>query len=138
MYFFKQVTENGAGLNFSSNSSMNFGCYSGKSNFQVFVAKYNYDPLVYSPNENPEAELTLNAGDYVIVYGGMDEVGIGTFPLLTISNVRFKLQDSSYLFLIYFQDGFFDGELKDGRRGLIPSNFVEKLQGKKSQRLVKI
>ena len=77
MYFVKQVTENGAGLNFSSNSSMNFGSYSGKSHFQVFVAKYNYDPLVYSPNENPEAELTLNAGDYVIVYGGMDEVGIG-------------------------------------------------------------
>lgn len=27
------------------------------------------------------------------------------------------------------QDGFFDGELLDGRRGLVPSNFVEKLVG---------
>ena len=27
------------------------------------------------------------------------------------------------------QDGFFDGELLDGRRGLVPSNFVEKLIG---------
>lgn len=29
----------------------------------------------------------------------------------------------------YRQDGFFDGELLDGRRGLVPSNFVEKLIG---------
>ena len=27
------------------------------------------------------------------------------------------------------QDGFFDGELLDGRRGLVPSNFIEKLVG---------
>lgn len=27
------------------------------------------------------------------------------------------------------QDGFFDGELLDGRRGLVPSNYVEKLVG---------
>ena len=27
------------------------------------------------------------------------------------------------------QDGFFDGELLDGRRGLIPSNFIQRLQG---------
>ena len=26
-----------------------------------------------------------------------------------------------------FQDGFFDGELIDGRRGLVPSNFIEKV-----------
>ena len=28
------------------------------------------------------------------------------------------------------QDGFFDGELIDGRRGLVPSNFIEKVAGK--------
>ena len=27
------------------------------------------------------------------------------------------------------QDGFLDGELLDGRRGLVPSNFVQKLVG---------
>ena len=27
------------------------------------------------------------------------------------------------------QDGFFDGELLDGRRGLVPSNFIQKLVG---------
>ena len=39
------------------------------------------------------------AGDYILVWGDADE------------------------------DGFFDGELLDGRRGLVPSNFVEKLEG---------
>ena len=42
--------------------------------FQVFIAKYSYDPEQYSPNENPDVELTLTAGDYLFVYGDMDEV----------------------------------------------------------------
>ena len=32
--------------------------------------------------------------------------------------------------LSMFQDGFFDGELVTGRRGLVPSNFLEKVAGK--------
>lgn len=28
------------------------------------------------------------------------------------------------------QDGFFDGELLDGRRGLVPSNYVQQLYGR--------
>ncbi|XP_033974509.1 RIMS-binding protein 2 isoform X2 [Trematomus bernacchii] len=47
------------------------------------------------PNEHPEAELPLVAGKYLYVYGPMDE------------------------------DGFYEGELLDGQRGLVPSNFVE-------------
>lgn len=43
---------------------------------QVYVAKYSYNPFEYSPNENPEAELQLNAGDYVLVHGDMDEVSL--------------------------------------------------------------
>ncbi|KAL4223562.1 benzodiazepine receptor binding [Mactra antiquata] len=70
---------------------------SKKGPIQVYIAKYSYDPFNYSPNENPEAELPLQAGDYVLVIGEMDE------------------------------DGFFDGELVDGRRGLVPSNFIEKV-----------
>eukprot|EP00062_Callorhinchus_milii_P021662 gi/632978616/ref/XP_007906013.1/ PREDICTED: RIMS-binding protein 2 isoform X1 [Callorhinchus milii] len=50
------------------------------------------------PNENPEAELPLRSGKYLYVYGDMDE------------------------------DGFYEGELMDGRRGLVPSNFVALLQ----------
>ncbi|XP_074640850.1 RIMS-binding protein 2-like isoform X2 [Tubulanus polymorphus] len=65
-----------------------------KGHVKIFVAKYSYDPVSYSPNENPEAELSLNAGDYVMVSGDVDE------------------------------DGFYEGELMDGRKGLVPSNFV--------------
>ncbi|ETE71507.1 RIMS-binding protein 2, partial [Ophiophagus hannah] len=54
----------------------------------------NHDPVKL---QNPEAELPLTAGEYIYVYGEMDE------------------------------DGFFEGELMDGRRGLVPSNFVERL-----------
>ncbi|XP_070572922.1 RIMS-binding protein 2-like isoform X11 [Ptychodera flava] len=63
----------------------------------VFIARYSYDPMQYSPNESPESELALNAGEYIYVYGNMDE------------------------------DGFYEGELMDGRRGLVPSNFIERV-----------
>uniref|UniRef100_A0A3B3DYV2 RIMS-binding protein 2 n=1 Tax=Oryzias melastigma TaxID=30732 RepID=A0A3B3DYV2_ORYME len=52
------------------------------------------------PNEHPEAELPLVAGKYLYVYGEMDD------------------------------DGFYEGELLDGQRGLVPSNFVEFVQDK--------
>nr|XP_020035225.1 peripheral-type benzodiazepine receptor-associated protein 1 isoform X2 [Castor canadensis] len=68
----------------------------GGSRIQVFLARYSYNPFE-GPNENPEAELPLTAGEYIYVYGNMDE------------------------------DGFFEGELMDGRRGLVPSNFVERV-----------
>ena len=45
---------------------------------QVYMAKYSYDPVEYSPNENPESELKLNAGEYIFVYGHMDEVSAAT------------------------------------------------------------
>nr|XP_019949534.1 PREDICTED: RIMS-binding protein 2 isoform X5 [Paralichthys olivaceus] len=50
------------------------------------------------PNEHPEAELPLVAGKYLYVYGTMDD------------------------------DGFYEGELLDGQRGLVPSNFVDFVQ----------
>lgn len=46
----------------------------GVGQIQVYVARYSYDPLQHSPNENPEAELAVNAGDYILVSGDMDEV----------------------------------------------------------------
>ena len=46
---------------------------------QVYIAKYNYDPFQFSPNENPEAELPLNSGDYVFINGEMDEVSLFYF-----------------------------------------------------------
>uniref|UniRef100_S4RQR8 RIMS binding protein 2 n=1 Tax=Petromyzon marinus TaxID=7757 RepID=S4RQR8_PETMA len=64
---------------------------------QVFIARYSYNPF-HGPNEHPEAELPLTAGEYLYVYGNMDE------------------------------DGFYEGELVDGRRGLVPSNFIERVR----------
>jgi hypothetical protein len=66
---------------------------------KVYIARYSYDPFKQSPNDNPEAEVVLLAGDFVLIFGNIDE------------------------------DGFYYGELLDGRRGLIPSNYVEKLTG---------
>uniref|UniRef100_UPI0037E99546 RIMS-binding protein 2 n=1 Tax=Semicossyphus pulcher TaxID=241346 RepID=UPI0037E99546 len=54
------------------------------------------------PNEHPEAELPLVAGKYLYVYGTMDE------------------------------DGFYEGELLDGQRGLVPSNFVDFIKDEES------
>ncbi|KAK6184454.1 hypothetical protein SNE40_006922 [Patella caerulea] len=70
---------------------------SKKGQIYVYVAKYDYDPYTQSPNETPDSELPLNAGDYVLVFGEMDE------------------------------DGFYEGELVDGRKGLVPSNFIEQV-----------
>jgi RIMS-binding protein 2 len=46
----------------------------GKGRCYVYLAKYTYDPFTQSPNDNPEAEVSLAAGDYVLVWGTMDEV----------------------------------------------------------------
>ncbi|XP_040859509.1 RIMS-binding protein 3-like [Ochotona curzoniae] len=64
--------------------------------FKIFLARYSYDPFE-GPNEHPEAELPLKAGDCVYILGDMDE------------------------------DGFYQGELEDGRRGLVPSNLIEQI-----------
>ena len=63
----------------------------------LFIACENYDPKIMSPNSDPSEELVLQRGDYIYVYGEMDG------------------------------DGFYHGRLVDGQRGLIPSNYVEKL-----------
>ncbi|XP_042564494.1 peripheral-type benzodiazepine receptor-associated protein 1 isoform X2 [Clupea harengus] len=68
----------------------------GAAKLQVFISRYSYNPYD-GPNDNPEVELPLTAGEYIYVYGDMDD------------------------------DGFFEGELMDGRRGLVPSNFVERV-----------
>ena len=71
----------------------------GKGWCWVYLARYSYDPFQHSPNDTPESELAINAGDYILVWSDPDE------------------------------DGFFDGEILDGRKGLVPSNFVERLEG---------
>ncbi|CAH6792124.1 RIMS-binding protein 3 [Phodopus roborovskii] len=65
---------------------------------RIFLARYNYNPFE-GPNEHSQGELPLTAGDYVYVFGDMDE------------------------------DGFYEGELVNGQRGLVPSNLVEQISG---------
>lgn len=54
----------------------------------------------YEPEPDAEEELCIQAGDYLLVWG--DPVGPG---------------------------GYLDAELLDGRRGLVPSHFVQRLIG---------
>lgn len=63
----------------------------------MFRALFQYLPLRDSPNENPQLELSLQPGDVVLVNGEMDT------------------------------DGFYRGETLDGRNGLVPSNYVERV-----------
>uniref|UniRef100_A0A8C3SHI6 Peripheral-type benzodiazepine receptor-associated protein 1 n=1 Tax=Chelydra serpentina TaxID=8475 RepID=A0A8C3SHI6_CHESE len=46
----------------------------GPAKLQVFLARYSYNPFD-GPNENPESELPLTAGEYIYIYGDMDEDG---------------------------------------------------------------
>ena len=61
--------------------------------FQRFLARHSYNP-VEGPNEEPESELPLTAGQHLNVFGAVDE------------------------------NGWFQGELTDGTRGLVPSSLV--------------
>uniref|UniRef100_A0A6B2ED43 Putative peripheral benzodiazepine receptor prax-1 n=1 Tax=Phlebotomus kandelakii TaxID=1109342 RepID=A0A6B2ED43_9DIPT len=67
----------------------------GKGRCCVFIARFSYDP----PDES-EGELSLCAGDYLLVWGSGEPQG-----------------------------GYFDAELLDGRRGLVPASFVQRLIG---------
>ncbi|XP_057657732.1 RIMS-binding protein 2 isoform X3 [Diorhabda carinulata] len=67
----------------------------GKGRCSVYIARFSYDA-----EPDAEEELSIQAGDYLLVWG--DPVGPG---------------------------GYLDAELLDGRRGLVPSHFVQRLIG---------
>lgn len=69
-----------------------------KDKYYLYVSKYSYDPIKNSPNQNPALELPLKAGDYLFVLGDKEE------------------------------EGYFSGELLSGKRGLTPSNFIERVK----------
>ena len=68
-----------------------------KQKYILYICKYSYDPFKSSPNDYPEHELPLTAGEYMFILSEDDE------------------------------DGFFMGQLLSGRKGLVPSNFVERI-----------
>ena len=61
------------------------------------VALYDYNPKENSPNANSKDELTFRAGDKIHVYGDLHP------------------------------DGFYDGELENGSKGLVPSNYLKEV-----------
>ncbi len=40
--------------------------------------------------------------------------------------------------ILLLQDGFYDGEMMDGRQGLVPSNFIEEIPGKSVKQQLKL
>ncbi|XP_060532977.1 RIMS-binding protein 2 isoform X3 [Cylas formicarius] len=67
----------------------------GKGRCSVYIARFSYDP-----EPDVEEELSIQAGDYLLVWG--EPMGPG---------------------------GYLDAELLDGRRGLVPAHFVQRLIG---------
>lgn len=69
-----------------------------KEKYYLYLIKHSYDPFKNSPNQNPALELPLRAGDYVFVLNDKED------------------------------EGYFNGELLSGKRGLTPSNFIERVK----------
>ena len=74
-----------------------------KVNLFLKYFRYSYDPFTQSLNEFPEAEISVTAGDYVLVWGEADEDGYyeGNCKIFTDSvHIRFVYnvtkQESSY------------------------------------------
>jgi RIMS-binding protein 2 len=58
---------------------------------------FDYNPSEHSPNVNPDEELSFRSGDIIYVHGNVHE------------------------------DGFYLGELENGSKGLVPSNFLKEV-----------
>ncbi|CAB1318591.1 unnamed protein product [Coregonus sp. 'balchen'] len=98
---------------------------------RLCTARYSYNPYD-GPNEHPEAELPLVAGKYLYVYGTMDDDGFYEASLAQTSACFSSFGESS---LAAMGGGVGGGELLDGQRGLVPSNFVEFVQDKEKPSL---
>ncbi len=70
-------------------------------NFSSSHPKHKLVFFVHMIFSESEGELSLSAGDYILVWGSGEPQG-----------------------------GYFDAELLDGRRGLVPASYVQRLIGK--------
>lgn len=59
------------------------------------VALYDYNPAANSPNVNSDDELSFESGELIYVQGDVHD------------------------------DGFYDGQLENGKKGLVPSNYLK-------------
>ena len=60
--------------------------------------RYSYDPFQQSLNDNPEYELPLSAGDYVLIWGNVDDVSINVIISRNLF-LALKLDNMGYLCL---------------------------------------
>jgi hypothetical protein len=61
------------------------------------VALFDYNPAENSPNQNSNDELSFRSGDIIYVHGGVHD------------------------------DGFYSGELPNGKKGFVPSNYLKEI-----------
>jgi hypothetical protein len=61
------------------------------------VALFDYNPNENSPNMNPNDELSFHSGDIIYVHGSIHD------------------------------DGFYSGELANGKKGFVPSNYLKEV-----------
>lgn len=71
-------------------------------------------------------ELPLTAGEYIYVYGHLDDDGFYEGKSSEYV-VGFAISSALSVLSIQYLFWLCSGELMDGRRGLVPSNFVERL-----------
>ena len=72
--------------------------YQHQTSFFLKYFRYSYDPFTQSLNEFPEAEISVTAGDYVLVWGEADEDGYyeGNGQIFTNSvHIRFVTKQES-------------------------------------------
>jgi len=84
-FFGTQCTLCTKNIDYITLSWMNFDCWQpfceewGLANGQSicvrdFIVLYDYDPYQSSPNDQPDAELPLSAGEHILIMGDIDEV----------------------------------------------------------------
>ncbi|CAF3667502.1 unnamed protein product [Rotaria sordida] len=61
------------------------------------IALFDYNPNEHSPNANSKDELSFHSGDIIYVHGNIHD------------------------------DGFYSGELENGKKGLVPSNYLKEI-----------
>ncbi len=66
------------------------------------IAAFDYKPDANSPNKNHNDELSFHSGDIIYIHG----------------NIR--------------DDGFYSGELVNGKKGLVPSNYLQEISDENS------
>ena len=103
--------------------------------FHRSLPRYTYEPFSQSQNDNPEQELpvrspllfcTLSYPCWTFFHH-FAAPPLGCSPTLLLP----QLYSGDYV-LVWGEpdeDGYVEGELLDGRRGLIPTNYVTKLVG---------